>query len=142
MKKVLCGLLTLATISIILKITINRRTKRGLFVSNNGTQINADINAAYQIIKKVHPNIQYTTIQIDTRGSFFNTFKKQHINKGKVKDLQTGSKTLNKKTKFYLHEGKITQVKLFKLKHKKFRPNYERTFTLFLKEVQTTNKVA
>ena len=72
----------------------------------------------------------------------FNTWKHQNINKGKVKDLQTGSKALNKKTKFYLHAGKIAQVKIFKLKHKKFRPSYERTFTLFLKDVQTTNKVA
>ncbi len=30
---------------------ITRRKKRGLFVSNNGTPINADLNAAYQIIK-------------------------------------------------------------------------------------------
>lgn len=33
-----------------------RRRHRGLFVSNNGTLINADINAAYQIMKKVFPN--------------------------------------------------------------------------------------
>ena len=33
-----------------------RRKYRGLFVSNNGTLINADINAAYQIMKKVFPN--------------------------------------------------------------------------------------
>ena len=33
-----------------------RRIKRGLFVSNNGIKINADINGAYQIMKKVFPN--------------------------------------------------------------------------------------
>jgi len=35
---------------------IKRRVKRGLFKSNNGTLINADINGAYQIVKKVYPN--------------------------------------------------------------------------------------
>ena len=34
----------------------SRRVHRGLFVSNNGTKINADINGAYQIMKKVIPN--------------------------------------------------------------------------------------
>ena len=33
-----------------------RRIKRGLFVSNNGIKINADVNGAYQIMKKVFPN--------------------------------------------------------------------------------------
>ena len=33
-----------------------RRIHRGLFVSNNGTKINADVNGAYQILKKVIPN--------------------------------------------------------------------------------------
>lgn len=33
-----------------------RRVHRGLFVSNKGVQINADVNAAYQILKKVFPN--------------------------------------------------------------------------------------
>lgn len=33
-----------------------RRVKRGLFISNSGKEINADINAAYQMIKKVVPN--------------------------------------------------------------------------------------
>lgn len=32
-----------------------RRIKRGMFKSNNGTLINADLNASYQIIKKVFP---------------------------------------------------------------------------------------
>ncbi|MED4357159.1 transposase [Geobacillus stearothermophilus] len=33
----------------------NRRIKRGLFKSNKGILINADVNGAYQIIKKVSP---------------------------------------------------------------------------------------
>lgn len=33
-----------------------RRVHRGLFISNNGVKINADVNAAYQIMKKVFPN--------------------------------------------------------------------------------------
>lgn len=33
-----------------------RRVHRGLFVSNNGVKINADVNGAYQIMKKVFPN--------------------------------------------------------------------------------------
>ena len=32
-----------------------RRIHRGLFISNNGTKMNADINASYQILKKVFP---------------------------------------------------------------------------------------
>ena len=35
----------------------NRRIYRGLFVSNQGIRINADVNAAYQIMKKVFPNV-------------------------------------------------------------------------------------
>jgi putative transposase len=34
----------------------NRRVTRGLFKSNSGELINADLNGAYQIIKKVFPN--------------------------------------------------------------------------------------
>lgn len=34
----------------------SRRVHRGLFVSNNGTKINADVNGSYQIIKKAFPN--------------------------------------------------------------------------------------
>ena len=34
-----------------------RRVKRGLFVSNEGLKINADVNAAFQIMKKVFPNV-------------------------------------------------------------------------------------
>jgi len=35
----------------------NRRKFRGLFISNNGIKINADVNGAYQIMKKVFPNV-------------------------------------------------------------------------------------
>jgi putative transposase len=35
----------------------NRRVKRGLFKSNKGTLINADVNGSYQIMKKVFPNV-------------------------------------------------------------------------------------
>lgn len=34
----------------------DRRVYRGLFISNQGIRINADVNAAYQIMKKVFPN--------------------------------------------------------------------------------------
>lgn len=34
----------------------SRRKKRGLFVSNDGHKINADVNGSYQIMKKVFPN--------------------------------------------------------------------------------------
>ena len=38
----------------------NRRIARGLFRSNNGTLVNADVNAAYQIIKKAgHTSFRY-----------------------------------------------------------------------------------
>ena len=36
---------------------ISRRIKRGLFKSNKGRLINADVNAAYQIMKKVFSNV-------------------------------------------------------------------------------------
>lgn len=35
----------------------DRRIHRGLFVSNNDVHINADVNASYQIMKKVFPNV-------------------------------------------------------------------------------------
>ena len=35
----------------------SRRVYRGLFIGNNGIQINADVNGAYQIMKKVIPNV-------------------------------------------------------------------------------------
>ena len=34
----------------------NRRKHRGIFKSNNGTLINADVNGAFQILKKAFPN--------------------------------------------------------------------------------------
>ena len=34
----------------------SRRKHRGLFISNNGTPINADVNGSYQIMRKVFPN--------------------------------------------------------------------------------------
>ena len=34
----------------------DRRIYRGLFVGDNGIKINADVNGAYQILKKVIPN--------------------------------------------------------------------------------------
>lgn len=34
----------------------DRRINRGLFISNNGIKINADVNGAYQIMKKVVPD--------------------------------------------------------------------------------------
>ena len=33
-----------------------RRITRGMFVSNEGIQINADVNAAYQILVKAFPS--------------------------------------------------------------------------------------
>ena len=38
---------------------IKRRLKRGLFQSNNGTLINADVNGALQIIRKVVPKVSF-----------------------------------------------------------------------------------
>lgn len=35
----------------------SRRKFRGLFISNHGVKINADVNGAYQIMKKVSPNL-------------------------------------------------------------------------------------
>ena len=35
---------------------LGKRIKRGIFRSKNGTLINADVNAGYNIIKKVFPN--------------------------------------------------------------------------------------
>ncbi len=40
-----------------------RRVKRGLFISNKGTKINADVNGAYQIMKKVFPKVNSDGIQ-------------------------------------------------------------------------------
>ena len=41
----------------------SRRVQRGLFISNNGTKINADVNGAYQIMKKVFPEVNADGIQ-------------------------------------------------------------------------------
>ena len=41
----------------------NRRVQRGLFISNNGTKINADVNGAYQIMKKAFPKVNADGIQ-------------------------------------------------------------------------------
>lgn len=35
----------------------SRRIKRGLFKSNNGEYINADVNGAFQIMRKVFSNV-------------------------------------------------------------------------------------
>lgn len=40
-----------------------RRVKRGLFKSSNGTWLNADINGATQIIRKVFPNVYSNGIE-------------------------------------------------------------------------------
>ena len=40
---------------------IGRRVSRGLFKSKNGTIINADVNGAYNILKKAIPN----ALQVD-----------------------------------------------------------------------------
>ena len=36
-----------------------RRIYRGLFISNKGVEINADVNGAYQIMKKVFPDVKF-----------------------------------------------------------------------------------
>lgn len=41
----------------------SRRVHRGLFVSNNGVKINADVNGAYQIMKKVFPKVNSDGIE-------------------------------------------------------------------------------
>ncbi len=37
----------------------SRRKHRGCFISNDGIRINADVNAAFQIIRKVFPDIEF-----------------------------------------------------------------------------------
>lgn len=48
-----------------IKVNYNktRRVKRGLFKSNNGRLINADVNAAYQIMKKVFSDVSNNEIE-------------------------------------------------------------------------------
>lgn len=41
----------------------SRRVKRGLFISNTGKLINADVNGAYQIMRKVFPNAKADGIE-------------------------------------------------------------------------------
>ena len=41
----------------------SRRVHRGLFLSSNGIEINADINASYQILKKVFPTAYVNGIE-------------------------------------------------------------------------------
>ena len=37
----------------------SRRKHRGCFIANDGVRVNADVNAAFQIIRKVFPNIEF-----------------------------------------------------------------------------------
>ena len=41
----------------------SRRVHRGLFQANDGRKINADINGAYQIMRKVFPNVNADGIE-------------------------------------------------------------------------------
>ena len=41
----------------------SRRVHRGLFQANAGRKINADINGAYQIMRKVFPNVNADGIE-------------------------------------------------------------------------------
>lgn len=45
----------------------SRRKKRGLFVSNSGIPINADVNGSYQIMKKADVNVIYKGFEKVTR---------------------------------------------------------------------------
>ena len=36
-----------------------RRVRRGLFVTNEGFKLNSDVNGAYQIMRKIYPNIEW-----------------------------------------------------------------------------------
>lgn len=45
----------------------SRRKHRGCFISNDGIRINADVNAAFQIIRKIFPNIEFD-LQIKFRS--------------------------------------------------------------------------
>ena len=46
----------------------NRRIHRGLFRSNNGVLINADVNGAYQTIRKVFSEVKYNKFNQEIRG--------------------------------------------------------------------------
>ena len=52
----------------------DRRIKRGLFKSNSGKLINADVNASYQILKKVFPNI-YKNVNYEIEDYVFNPIR-------------------------------------------------------------------
>ena len=53
-----------------------RRIHRGLFKSNKGIIINADVNGAYQIMKKVFPNIIMDGIEgVGLHPILWNPFK-------------------------------------------------------------------
>ena len=41
----------------------SRRVHRGLFLANDGQRINADVNGAYQIMRKVFPNVNADGIE-------------------------------------------------------------------------------
>ena len=41
----------------------SRRVHRGLFQANDGRKINADVNGAYQIMRKVFPNVNADGIE-------------------------------------------------------------------------------
>ena len=46
----------------------NRRIYRGLFQSNDGTLVNADVNGAYQIIRKVFSDVRFSKFNQEIRG--------------------------------------------------------------------------
>lgn len=54
---------------------INRRIHRGLFKTNDGTLINADVNGAYQIIRKVFSDVKFTQFNQEIRGFVLNPSK-------------------------------------------------------------------
>ena len=53
----------------------NRRIYRGLFKSNSGRLINADVNASYQILKKVFPNIYNNNVNHGIEDYVFNPIR-------------------------------------------------------------------
>lgn len=57
------------------QLPINRRKHRGLYVSNGGVAINADVNAAYQIMRKVYPANVTSIPKIGTVPDKLNVYK-------------------------------------------------------------------
>jgi len=53
----------------------SRRVKRGLFKSNNDRYINSDVNGAYQIIRKVFPNVSAEGIEGSLTPTIINVVK-------------------------------------------------------------------